>query len=185
MKKLSILILASVLILLSVPHVFAQALTISPTPTPTPIPTSVDYDLPYPGLLPGNPLYDIKVLRDRIESFFISDPLKRAEFSLLQSDKRLSAGVMLFDEGQYDRAESTISKGEKYMQDSLNQATALKEKGQTADPLLQKINLSSQKHVEVIKNLEKKASLDISKRLDVSLNMAEETSKKAKEESLK
>ncbi|HSW97310.1 MAG TPA: hypothetical protein VLF89_05800, partial [Candidatus Saccharimonadales bacterium] len=34
----------------------------------------IQYDLPYPGLLPDNPLYSLKVLRDKIVEFFISDP---------------------------------------------------------------------------------------------------------------
>src|SRR3989344_6985739 len=52
-----------------------------------------EYTLPYPGILPDNLLYPIKVFRDRIVSFLISDPLKKAEFNLLQADKRLQAGV--------------------------------------------------------------------------------------------
>ena len=56
------------------------------TPTPTP-----NYLLPYPGMLPDNPLYMLKAMRDRVINFLIADSQKKAEFYLLQSDKRLNA----------------------------------------------------------------------------------------------
>ena len=59
---------------------------------------SVDYELPYPGLLPDNPLYPIKVFRDKVVSFFITDAQKQATFDLLQADKRVAAGEYLLQE---------------------------------------------------------------------------------------
>jgi len=48
---------------------------------------SIDYTLPYPGLLPDNPLYPLKMIRDRIILFLINDSAKRTEYYLLQADK--------------------------------------------------------------------------------------------------
>src|SRR3989344_1770388 len=76
---------------------------------------SVDYDLPYPGLLPDHPLYFLKMMRDSAIGFLISDPLKKAEFDLLQADKRLNSGLYLLHNDKDKNAElaqSTISKGE-------------------------------------------------------------------------
>src|SRR5260221_7243175 len=74
---------------------FAQELMVSPTATSSPTPTVVQYDLPYPGILPDNPLYTLKVIRDEVVSFFISDPLKKASFDILQADKRIGASLYL------------------------------------------------------------------------------------------
>ena len=45
----------------------------------SPIPVQrVDYELPYPGLLPDSPLYFLKISRDRLIEFMIGDPIKKS-----------------------------------------------------------------------------------------------------------
>ena len=79
------------LLFLSVPVVvFAQD---SGTQAAGLVPSPINYPLAYPGILPDNPLYPLKMLRDRIVFFLINDPFKKAEFNLLQADKRLGAGL--------------------------------------------------------------------------------------------
>src|SRR5260370_38981843 len=68
--------------------------------------SKMDYQLPYPGILPDNPLYELNALRDRIYGFLISDPLKKSEFDLLQADKRLAVGISLFNKGKKELAET-------------------------------------------------------------------------------
>lgn len=82
---------------------------------------STDYVLPYPGLLPDNRLYFLKVARDHVIGFLIHEPLKKAEFNLLQSDKRLQAGVSLYekDKNKHELVFSTISKGENYFEEAI------------------------------------------------------------------
>src|SRR5580692_5886046 len=58
-------------------------------------PSQVDYQLPYPGLLPDNPLYFLKMIRDNLTAFFIGKPLDKAQFDLLQSDKDVQSGYLL------------------------------------------------------------------------------------------
>src|ERR1700683_4754974 len=65
-----------------------------------PSPSSVDYQLPYPGMLPDNPLYFLKVFRDTLTSFFINKPLDKANFDLLQSDKNVEASYLLVTQEQ-------------------------------------------------------------------------------------
>lgn len=91
--------------------------TISPTPIP-----DVTYTLPYPGLLPDNPLYSLKATRDRIVSYLIVDPLKKAEFDLLQADKRLQAGLFLLhkENPNIPLAITTISKGQNYLHEAIS-----------------------------------------------------------------
>ncbi len=49
---------------------------------------TIEYALPYPGLLPDSPLYILKAIRDRIIEVLISDTMKKANFELLAADKR-------------------------------------------------------------------------------------------------
>jgi hypothetical protein len=80
-----------------------------------------DYTLPYPGILPDNPFYMLKTARDNFIGLLISDAKKKAEFNLLQADKRLQAGVYLIDKNKkYDLAEQTISKGENYFEQAIS-----------------------------------------------------------------
>src|SRR3989344_4901084 len=78
--------------------VFAQETDLvmeSPTPIPATAAAKVNYELVYPGILPDNPLYFIKAGRDRLVAFLINDSLKRAEFNLLTSDKRIYSAKLL------------------------------------------------------------------------------------------
>ena len=98
--------------------------TITASPTP-----EIQYVLPYPGILPDNPLYALKAARDRVVSFFISDPLKKAEFDLLQADKRVQAGLFLLHKDNPDvpLAITTISKGQNYLDEAIVALAAVKQ----------------------------------------------------------
>ena len=86
-------------------NVVAQTTSISPSPF-------IKYDLAYPGILPDNPLYKLKVLRDKIIVFFISDPHQKVDFYLLQTDKGILASAMLVDKHEIELAQDTAFKAE-------------------------------------------------------------------------
>jgi hypothetical protein len=111
----------------------------------------VDYQLPYPGMLPDNPLYFVKQARDLILDKLIMDPVKKAEFYILQGDKRIAMGVALDASGKNSLGEQVISKGEKYMNNAVQSLLGLKSQGKevpafTVDHLSQ----SLAKHAEVL-----------------------------------
>lgn len=148
--------MAVVIFLLSSLSVSAQEVTDIPL---SPVPSqAVSYDLPYSGALPGTPFYFLKALRDRLVSLLINDPLKKAQFDLLNSDKRIAAAMLLFDKKQEDLALSTISKSTNYFQEAvaITQETAKtrKEAGQYFDTLSQ----AARKHIEIIDSLQKRAN---------------------------
>lgn len=126
-----------------------------------------DYQLPYPGILPDSPLYFLKAARDRVVVFFISDPIKKSEFDLLASDKRLGSGVSLFEKGKKDLSESTISKGENYFEDAVKNIKLAKKQGRDVGGLLNTMDLSAKKHLEVLNDLKKKTSGEILKKFEV------------------
>lgn len=164
----SICILFS-LFLFAAPYVFAQDSNSSTTsgsvvsPTPTPI----DYQMPYPGILPDSPLYKFKTLRDRIVSFLISDPIKKGEFNLLTSDKRIGAAQMLYNGHVKDTQliSDTVSKGENYFSEALTQVHFAKKQGANTNDLLHRMFLSNKKHLEIIDAMEIYAPASLGKSL--------------------
>lgn len=135
---------------------FAADSSVSPTATAFPTPVvveDVEYTLPYPGMLPDNPLYNLKALRDRIIEFLISTPQKKAEFYLLSSDKRVNVGYYLILKDKDDMGVLYISKSNNYMNMAINQGYEAKENGKDT---LGKIKTSIKKHQELIRDVEAK-----------------------------
>ncbi len=113
-----------------------------------PLPTPSNYALPYPGMLPDHPLFFLKQIRDRVMELLISDPIKKAEFYLLQADKRLSMALM-YDEGK--KKDSVLFMIAEDIQYYMKLSDILK--GQTTPVpghVVSKIRSSLDKHIEVI-----------------------------------
>jgi len=139
----------------------------------------VEYTLPYPGILPDSPLYFLKMIRDRIVGLLISDPLKKAEFNLLQADKRLNSGIFLFKKGKdkYRLAISTVSKGENYFEEAIVKVQEAKKKGLDTNDILRRLWESAKKHQEVLISLEKTMSKDFKESIVVLQKRAEDFEK--------
>lgn len=162
---------------------YAQTITLPmPTPsssTPSAVPTGSNYFLPYPGLLPGSPLYSLKLLRDKFTEITTSNTLDKSYYYLLQSDKRLAASLVLFDSGNPKVAESTISKGQNYLEKSINKMSQAKQEGESVIDLLAKVKASSIKQREEIKKLSTKTNGETAKKLKEDLKRAEKLEKRA------
>lgn len=116
----------------------------------------VIYDLPYPGVLSDNPLYFVKIVRDRITEFLTRDNLKKAQLYLLYSDKRAAMAVAMAQKGKNSQAIDALSRAEKYF---LKIAPLLKEaKKQGSSPdssFVETLKLSNSKHRELVAELMK------------------------------
>jgi len=136
--------------------IFALPLFASPLVSSGSAATDINYSLPYPGLLPDNPLYVLKAVRDKIVSMLISDPKSKAEFDLLQADKRLSGAFVLSKQypvkGQL--VVDTISKGENYFSFALGQAKLAHDQGVEVNGLLDQLENAAGKHEQVILGIE-------------------------------
>lgn len=119
------------------------------------LPPPSTYVLPFPGMLPDNPFYPIKMARDRIILFLINDSVKKAEFYLLQSDKRLQAGVYLWRENpeKGELALSTISKGENYFEQALAQTRLAQREGRDIGVIKGNLEQAARKHTQVLTQL--------------------------------
>lgn len=108
---------------------------------------SVDYYLSYPGILPDNPFYWVKMIRDRVQLWLTVKPEQKTEKLLLYADKRLGAGYGLINGGKLDLGVSTLTKAEKY----LEQARILVEEIGGEDQLKSKVDKATRKHKEVLR----------------------------------
>lgn len=150
MKRLLILVTSGILA-----GMFFSAVSgvraVAPEIVATPSGDVIEYTLPYPGILPDNPLYVLKQVRDWIMEKLIADPLKKAEFYILQGDKRLQMGMMLIQNGNAALGEQSISKGEKYMNNAMQQLLTLKSQGKDVPAhITDKITRALAKHEEII-----------------------------------
>ena len=94
-------------------------------------PTPVDYQLPYPGMLPNNPLYLLKVFRDNLTAFFLSKPIDKANFDLMQSDKNVQASYLLItqQQGKTLLAFQTFSQAQDDFEQAIDQTRVQKKTG--------------------------------------------------------
>ncbi len=148
-------IISFALFFLTIPSVALAQQAATPSAFEDKVDAPSTYTLPYPGMLPDNPFYSVKMMRDRIVLFLISDSLKKAQFHLLQADKRLQAGMYLWNEDN-EKAElviSTISKGENYFEQALFLARQAKKEGRDVDPLVGDLEQAARKHTEVLGKL--------------------------------
>lgn len=114
----------------------------------------IQYDLPYPGILPDHPLYVFKTARDKILEFFTRDNIKKAELYLLFSDKRVKMSQELAKKGKSKLAISTFSKAEKYFLSIPDLLKSSKEQGVSPNQdFINKLKLSNEKHTEILDQL--------------------------------
>jgi hypothetical protein len=164
MKKLIILVTLLFLIITSPKIIFGQEQRSSRESAVT------KYNLAYPGILSDNPIYKLKVLRDKIIEFLISDPNKKVEFYLLQADKGISATAVLVDKNKIQLAEETALKAENNM--TLITYELKKLKQEPNSELVGKLKIASLKHQEVLDSLISHLSKDKQSTLIKVLNFS-------------
>lgn len=136
----------------------------------------INYYLAYPGILPDNPLYWLKMIRDRIVLWLTFDSVSRWERLLLYADKRIGAGKILIEGGKNQLGITTITKAEKYLEQAANQYLVLKAVNKDNSEISQKQKNAVQKHQELLKALikilpdqQKSAIDDLLKKVNVIL----------------
>lgn len=134
----------------------------SPSPQPTQLP-DIDYTMTLPGnVLPDSVLWPLKAIRDRVWYMLTFSHLGRAELALLFADKRLVAGVSLFEKNNSVLGLSTVTKGEKYLEMAVSEEELARKSGADTSTFLTKLAASSLKHRQIIEgNMIPKAPEDV------------------------
>lgn len=136
--------------------------------TPSAFSKSTDYTLLWPGILPDNKLYKLKILRNKIIEKIIISPVKKVEFDLLMADKTIYASKLLADKGKIALAKDTALKGENYYSMLVqNYNHALLKGKKIPFSLDQKITLAAIKHQEIFRELENKVNSDDKKTFQI------------------
>lgn len=111
----------------------------------------IDYYLPYPGrVLPDNPLWTLKALRDKLWLLTNTVPTREAELNLLFADKRMAMAVLLFEKGNADLGLGTLTKAEKYLEQASRLTQENRSNGYDVTEFLFKLADASLKHYELI-----------------------------------
>ncbi len=115
-------------------------------------PERVNYEFPYPGMLPDNPFYVLKVIRDGIVKMLINDEMKMARFSLLNAEKRGFSAKLLVDKNKDSLAVETLSKGNNYLNDciaAIRRYQKTHPKSPDTKPFLIQLDASTRKLIEL------------------------------------
>lgn len=111
------------------------------------------YALPFPGILPNHPLFFLKSLRDFLIEKMITNDVKRAEFYILQADKRLQMSLELSGDKYSPLRESTRNEAFLYREKSFIILSNAFEKNMLVPRyVLEKLLLSTKKHEEVLQD---------------------------------
>lgn len=111
----------------------------------------------FPGILPGHPLYPLKMIRDKILLFLTTDSLKKAELLLQFADKRIRAAeALILEKNKVDLGISTLTKAEKYLEQAINQEKIASEAGKDTKDFLKRLSRATKKHEEMMLGFEEK-----------------------------
>jgi hypothetical protein len=123
----------------------------------TPSEAVSDYPLPYPGLLPDHPFYSFKLIRDELHGWLISNPLEKAEFDLLQSDKFVETSFLLLTQEQKktELSFAMLAKGYSYFEDGIAKSDAAKKQGINNQDILKRMGQANTTYQEKILEMEK------------------------------
>ena len=147
MKRITLVFSFACCFFFFAPPSFAQTATDSVFPDPTPI----TYELSYPGLLPDSPFYFLKEARNTILEFFIGQPIDKANFSLLQSDKHVAASLTLINQKKdITLAEQAFADSQEEFQDAITETISAKKQGVNIQEILNKLKQSNMKHQQVL-----------------------------------
>lgn len=137
--------------------------------------TKSSYTLAYPGILPDNPFYKIKVLRDKIIELLTNDPVKKVDFYLLQTDKGFAATDLLVKKNKIELAKETGLKAEHNY--TLLTYVVKSHRSKLSDNQFQKLLDASEKHQEILNFIIKSVPNDHRKTFQTILYFSKQNQK--------
>lgn len=112
----------------------------------------MDYQLPYPGLLPDNPLYLVKSLRNSALLLVTTDEYEKAQIMLNLSDKRIAMAKPLADKGKLSMSVESVAEAEDLFEKMLPVVEKIKEEDKKKEFILdiKKANLKHREEMETL-----------------------------------
>jgi hypothetical protein len=113
------------------------------------------YLLPFPGMLIDHPLYLLKGIRDSIYQSFIRNPVKKIEFSIMQSDKFLNMAIFLSTQNKPDKIEAALEASYQSAQVAYTEIGKYKQLSSSCPPhLAENLEKSVRNHIDVVTEME-------------------------------
>ncbi|MFW5704158.1 MAG: DUF5667 domain-containing protein [Patescibacteria group bacterium] len=142
-----------IIALLSVCAVLLGGGSIAAQPITTFEEESVEYQLPYPGILVDNPLYFVKSIRNRLLIMFASSSLDKAQEYLNQSNKKLAMAEPLREKGKIKRTVGVVEDANDLFQKAVEQYKMIEDRPEEKPALLEELKIANRKHRQVIEDL--------------------------------
>jgi len=147
-KKLVVIVLATVLIFTASGVVYSQEIT--PIPTPTPTVTEAPTETEDPGILPDSPFYFLKTFWEKIQEFLTRDPVKKAEIHLRFAQRRLLETQKMCEKGKCNIAERWMNRFQEKIQIATRSAEKAQEKGRDVTALVEKFQANLERQQAVL-----------------------------------
>jgi len=150
----TLLVLCGFIILaMSVLTLYEKSGAFESSATPSSMSATVNYYLPYPGVLPDNPFYKIKALRDKIVLWLTVSDTAKADKELLYADKRIGAAKILVEGGKKGLGVSTATKAEKYLESAFGRLDKVSRGGIDVKSQLLTLKTAIAKHQEILEGI--------------------------------
>lgn len=113
------------------------------------------YVLPYPGLMPGNRLYRLKEIADRVSQFWAFGNFSRHKYELALADKKLVEAKILFEYQQYPLALKALTNSNIHFQKAVYFLGQAEREGKNISQKSKNFKAAAEKHKEVLGKLKK------------------------------
>ena len=114
------------------------------------------YVLPYPSAMPGNSLYKLHVLYEKLSRYWYFGDFGQFKFSLRYADKYLVEAKILFEYKQYLLGYSALDKSNLYFQEIPQDLKNASENGKNISEKEALFREARERHVEVLKEIKTK-----------------------------
>lgn len=112
-----------------------------------------DYVLPYPGPMPGNKLYQLEQVIDRLSRYWAFGNFSRHQYERRLADKKLVEAKTLFEYRQYLLATEALEESSHHFENSLVFLEKAENQGKDISQKLTTLKSASEKHQEVLTDL--------------------------------
>ena len=109
-----------------------------------------DYVLPYPSAMPGNKVYQLNKLYEKVSDFWAFGSFGEYHFTLKYSDKYLVEAKTLFEYKQYLLASTALRKSDDYFIRVTESLATAQSEGKNIAEKQQQLRSAAQKHREVL-----------------------------------
>ena len=106
--------------------------------------------MPFPGILPDHPLYQVKRFRDNLLYTFSRNPVKKTELGLLFADKKIGMSGLLLEKGKTSQGVEILLESQTDLLKTASLLPPLLQNNTLPVGLPDKIELSLKKHRELI-----------------------------------